>query len=504
MINRGSEWRRWEPHIHTPGTVLNNQFGAGDPWVNYLARLEQLTPKIEAIAVTDYYITDNYEEVLRQHSAGRLPEVQLIFPNVEVRLDVAARSGFVNLHLLVSPEDPDHLTELRRILTRLQFNAYGDRFDCTREELIRLGKLADPAIADNGAALAHGATQFKVNFAQLREVFSESDWAKKNILIGVAGSEGDGTSGVRQAADATVRQEIEKFSHVIFASSPAQREFWLGQRSVSIEELRTRYNGCKPCLHGSDAHDMSAIGQPAEDRFCWIKGALTFDALRQACIDPGSRAHIGTEPPSHAMPSQVISQVEIDSAPWVATPTIALNHGLVAIVGARGSGKTALADVIAAGCDAITEAGWNADEDISPSFLVRAQALIGNAEVKLTWGGGNINTRALDGSDSNGPLTYPRARYLSQQFVEELCSSKGASDGLIREIERVIFDSHTEDQREGAMNFTELLESKTMRFRLSRQREAEAIASISERITEELEKEGLVAALSTQVAQKKG
>lgn len=56
------------------------------------------------------------------------------------------------------------------------------------------------------------------------------------------------------------------------------------------------------------------------------------------------------------------SQVEIDNALWAATPTIALNHGLVAIVRARGSEKTVLASVIAAGGDAITEAGWNADE----------------------------------------------------------------------------------------------------------------------------------------------
>jgi ABC-type hemin transport system ATPase subunit len=504
MMNRGSEWRRWEPHIHTPGTVLNNQFGAVDPWAAYLAALEQVTPKIEAIGVTDYYVTDNYEEVLRQRAAGHLPDVELIFPNIEVRLDVTARSGFVNLHLIVSPEDPNHIDEIRRILTRLRFTAHNDSFDCTRQELIRLGKLADPSISDDHTALAHGATQVKVNFDQLRKVFKESDWAKKNILIAVAGGADDGTSGLRQAADATIRQEIEKFAHIIFASSAAQREFWLGLRSISVDELRKRYDGCKPCLHGSDAHDLSKVGQPADNRYCWIKGSLTFDALRQACIDPGSRAHIGQEPPSHAMPSQVISQVEIDNALWAATPSIPLNHGLVAIVGARGSGKTALADVIAAGCDAITEAGWNADEDISPSFLVRAQTLIGNAQVTLTWGGGSSITRALDGSDSNEPLAYPRARYLSQQFVEELCSSKGASDGLIREIERVIFEAHTEEQREGSMNFAELLESKTMRFRLSRQREAEAIASISERIAEELEKEGLVAALTTQVAQKKG
>src|ERR1035437_4137956 len=372
MVNRGSEWRRWEPHIHAPGTVLNNQFGGGDPWGSYLTTIEGLTPKIEAIAVTDYYVTDTYEEVLRQKAAGRLPGVQLIFPSIEVRLYVAAKSGFVNLHLLISPEDPNHLAEAKRILTRLQFHAHDDRFDCTRDDLIRLGKRADPAITDDRAALAHGATQFKVNFDQLRKVFGESNWAKKNILIAVAGNETDGTSSVRQAADATVRQEIEKFSHIIFASSQAQREFWLGQRSVTIDDLRARYNGCKPCLHGSDAHDQMSVGQPINDRFSWIKGALTFEALRQACIDPAGRAFVGAEPPRHALPSQVISQVEITHASWAATPAILLNPGLVAIVGARGSGKTALADVIAAGCDAITWAARNADDDISPSFLLRA------------------------------------------------------------------------------------------------------------------------------------
>ena len=49
MINRGSEWHRWEPHIHTPGTILNDQFGTTDPWEQYLATLEGLTPTIEAI-----------------------------------------------------------------------------------------------------------------------------------------------------------------------------------------------------------------------------------------------------------------------------------------------------------------------------------------------------------------------------------------------------------------------------------------------------------------------
>ncbi len=68
MLNRGSEWRRWEPHIHAPGTVMNNQFSGPNAWDDYLTALEQATPVIEAIAVTDYYVVDTYREVLRHRS----------------------------------------------------------------------------------------------------------------------------------------------------------------------------------------------------------------------------------------------------------------------------------------------------------------------------------------------------------------------------------------------------------------------------------------------------
>jgi energy-coupling factor transporter ATP-binding protein EcfA2 len=504
MLNRGSEWRRWEPHIHAPGTAMNDQFTGPTAWDDYLTALERATPHIEAIAVTDYYVTDTYEEVLRRKAAGRLPRTKLIFPNVELRVDVAtAKGGFVNLHLFVSPEDPNHLEELQRLLSRLQFNAMQDRFDCTRADLIRLGKKADPRISDDRAALAYGANQFKVNFQKLREVFSESGWAKKNILIAVAGGATDGTSGVREAADQTIRREIEGFAHVIFAGSSAQREFWLGRRDLGPAEIRARYGSLKPCLHGSDAHKLEEVATPFGDRFSWIKGGLEFDALRQACIDPEGRAYVGEQPPRSAMPSQIISHVRIDDADWAATPDIPLNPGLVAIIGARGSGKTALVDVIAAGCDAISPSSWDADENISPSFLARARRLIGEATTTLTWGGGGTVTRLLDGSDANGHMSFPRARYLSQQFVEELCSTKGVSDGLVAEIERVIFESHSQDGREWAIDFAELRDQQTARFQQAREREAEAISDISDRVATEFEKESLVATLTTQVAQKK-
>ena len=46
MLSRGSEWRRWEPHIHAPGTVMNNQFSGSNAWGDYLTELEEnLDPK---------------------------------------------------------------------------------------------------------------------------------------------------------------------------------------------------------------------------------------------------------------------------------------------------------------------------------------------------------------------------------------------------------------------------------------------------------------------------
>lgn len=499
-MERGSEWRRWEPHVHAPGTVLNDQFGA-NAWDDYLQRLEQASPTIQALGVTDYYLLDSYEAVLSHRALGRLPGIGLVFPNIEVRLDVAARTGFVNAHLLINPTSSNHLEEIKRFMGRLDFAAYGDRFHCNRDDLIRLGKCADESIVDDNAALRYGATQFKVSFVGLKQAYKESDWAQENVLIAVAGASGDGTSGLNQAADTTIRREIEKFSHIIFSSSPSQREFWLGQKALGKEAIIATYGACKPCLHGSDAHALNAVGQPAGNRYSWIKGALEFDALRQACINPEGRAYVGEEPPRSAMPSQLISHVRIQDTACFQTSEIPLNSGLVAIVGARGSGKTALADIIAAGCDAIPVAGWDANENASSSFLVRARSLLGEAKATLTWGGGAEQTRPLSHHDSENGVTFAKARYLSQQFVEELCSAAGASDGLVREIERVVFQSHAPSQTDFANDFNELRDQRTLHLKQTRQREELGIAQLSDAISVELEKEASVPTLTTSVQQ---
>ena len=67
-------------------------------------------------------------------------------------------------------------------------------------------------------------------------------------------------------------------------------------------------------------------------------------------------------------------------------------------------------------------------------------------------------------------------QYLSQQFVERLCSAEGGvSDELLAEIERVIFEEHPAEDRLGATSFSELLEIRASRSRLAQDRSREAL-----------------------------
>jgi energy-coupling factor transporter ATP-binding protein EcfA2 len=491
---RGSEWHRWDPHIHTPGTLHEDAYPVADGWERFLHAVESAEPEIRALGVTDYCITRSYERAREAKDRGRLRDCSLLFPNVELRLDTGTIKGnWVNIHLLVSPDDPNHVSELNRFLGRLVFSGFDDKFACTPTELRRLGRCAGGTELDDASALKHGARQFKVSRDNLVETYRAIGWAQGNILIAVSAN-ADGTSGVKEAADATLRAEIEKASHLLFTSSPKQRDFWLGRGRASTGELRARYGGLKPCIWGSDAHGLDRVGNPDEQRLCWIKGQPAFDSLRQAVIDP-DRAYIGAEPPVLAAASQIIDGLSIEMAPWVRTPAILLNPGLVAVIGARGSGKTALVDMIAAGCDSY-------QESVPPSFLARAAEHLAGASVTIAWSAGDPSRRALDAPVSDQPDAYPRARYLSQQFVEELCSIEGMPT-LIREIERVVFEAHPLLERDGATDFDELLDLRVRHHRESRRQQELALEDLSEQIGIELDKSRQVVALQAQVLEKK-
>ena len=98
--------------------------------------------------------------------------------------------------------------------------------------------------------------------------------------------------------------------------------------------------------------------------------------------------------------------------------------------------------------------------------------------------------------------SYPRARYLSQQFVGTLCSIEGIPR-LVSEIERVIFEAHSSLDRDGAIDFQELLDLRAREYRDARGNEEAALATISEQIGVEIEKSRQVAALKVQIIEKR-
>lgn len=433
---------RWDPHIHAPGTLLNNQYG--EDWDNFIQLLLKSQPTPVALGVTDYFSLRGYKEA-RERLSGKLHPL-LLFPNIEIRLTIETKSRQgVNLHLLVSPEDPEHVKLMEEKLASLRFQYLGEQFSCTEDGLRRLGRThrGDPLLADE-AALSEGANQFKIELNDLRRMIASDRWLQRNVLIAVAAGN-DGLGGL--ATDAgfhALREELGRLAHIIFSGNPNDRLYWLGSHPNFSKNGQTP----KPCLHGCDAHRLDAVLNPTNGRLCWIRAEPTFDGLRQTLAEPERRVHIGDEAPSGPNPSEVIRFLRIAGAPWINNIELEFNDGLVTVIGAKGSGKTALADLLALASDAEEEAPGPA------SFLAKAKRLLNGLELEIEWADGS--TQFSPYPKSYGELHEPRVRYLSQQFVERLCSTNGLAEPLIEEIEKVVFSAIPEEDRFECSSFQEL------------------------------------------------
>ncbi|MEW5705149.1 MAG: TrlF family AAA-like ATPase [Pseudomonadota bacterium] len=484
----GSRWLRWEPHLHAPGTLRNDGFG-GD-WDAYFAAITSAKPAPVALGITDYFSLRTYREFQNRRPTS-LGSVSLVFPNVEMRLTVETRRGHgVNLHLLISPEDPDHVVRAEEKLAQLTFEFRRDRLPCTDDGLRRLGR-AQPGNgrADDATALREGANQFKVDLQQLRSLFERDDWVRRNMLVAVAAGN-DGLAGLaRDAAFRAQREELGRFADVVFSGSPGDREYWLGHHPDFESNAQTP----KPCLHGSDAHEIAAVLQPDHDRRCWIKGDATFESLRQTRVEPEHRAHIGAEPPPEAPGAGIIRELRATDAPWLQTPAMALNSGLVTIIGAKGSEKTALADLVALAADA---------QEIDPgpaSFLAKARPLLGSLRVELAWADGEETSNERDSVDWMW-AAEPRVQYLSQQFVERLSSPDDLTEPLLAEIERVVYSAIPDEERLRTADFDELRGLILQDSQASAEHERSAIRKLTDEIAAEQELIRAVPKLETALA----
>jgi hypothetical protein len=459
MFERGAEWRRWDLHVHTPGTAMNDQF-KGD-WTGYLNAIEA-APDVKVIGVTDYMSITNYSRLLKEKQAGRLSNVALLIPNIEFRVTPeTVKAKAINLHLLVDPTAQDHEAQILKAMRNLVFTIDRVKFGCVPEDLVAMGYKHDPSIQDDGAALRHGTEQFKIGFPDFRTWFEGEHWLKTNALVAVANSGEDGVAGLPlNNGFAAVREEILKSAHIVFSANPNDRRFYLGQAGPEKASALQRLGGRKPCMHGSDAHELAKLFKPDMDRFCWVKADCTFEGLRQTLFEPEDRVAIGSVPPVLHDESRVIDSVVIkDASSWFGQQTLPLNRGLVAVIGQKGSGKSALAEVIAA-----TAGSWSDTE--TTGFLARSEHHLDGVEVELAWADGQTTTARI-GVQADGPQ---RVRYLSQRFVERLCAEDHVGAALVQEVESVIFAALDPTETLNASNFAELRSLHTESLRSERER----------------------------------
>lgn len=157
-----------------------------------------------------------------------------------------------------------------------------------------------------------------------------------------------------------------------------------------------------------------------------------------------------------------------------------LNHGLVALIGNKGSGKSALADVMALLGE--TRSHENFSFLRKDRFLSPKGKLGKLFRAKVTWESGATKERPLD----EGPdLTAPeRVKYIPQNYLETICSElKESTDTRFdQELKDVIFSHVAEADRLGKNTLEELIDYQTSETEDSILQIVKKLASLNEQI----------------------
>ena len=344
-MNRGSEWRKWDLHIHTPGTAKNDQYGNSEEiWEQYIEALEKTD--IAVFGITDYFSINNYLKVKEYQRQGRL-QGKFILPNVEMRLlPVTGKGTPVNIHAIFDP-DLDVVDIEREFFRQLKFPYDGATYSCIDSDLIRLGRIVcNNQNLHEEAAIRKGIETFVISYDCLQNVVS-NDFFKGRIIIALSNGSQDGVSGIlKHDGDLQpLRKEITRMADIILSGNPSDIDYFLGNKT-SVAEVIENYRNLKPCIIGSDAHRMDMIGVFPNDRITWVKADPTFEGLKQILFEPKERVHISDVKPDIKFDYNVIDHVLLNTAS-VWNQEISLNQNLNTIIGGRSTGKSTLLASIA-------------------------------------------------------------------------------------------------------------------------------------------------------------
>lgn len=474
---RGSEWRKWDLHLHAPGTKQNDQFRAAagaDMWNEYCRRLHE--SDVQAFGITDYFSADCYFAAVAEYQK-RYPDCsKIFFPNIELRTNYVVNRAEeeVNVHLIFNPFQPDHENRIRAFLGALKITKT-DRSD--RD--VKAGELALTADFESATT-----TREYIRDALIETYGRDADPLDYVLIVTAANNDGiRAKPGAKRKAE--ISDELDKFSDAFFGNV-GNVQWFLG---TSRDEDNSKYTEPKPVLSGCDAHsfdDLDAkLGQVIttyKDGVVldptWIKADLTYEGLKQIVFEPANRVYIGAEPEAERRVrkngTRYIESLHIDCiagyrkeqhGEWFCDERIVLGKELVAVIGNKGSGKSAVTDVIGLLGNSHNQissglAGGKPEELFS--FLNKEKFLKAGCarhfEATLNWHAGEPDKKVLDAqTETHLP---EKVKYLPQKYLERICANI-ADDEFRATLNEVIFRYVRPQDQHGQSNLDDLIKYRT-------------------------------------------
>lgn len=475
---RGTAWRIWDLHVHTPASIVQEYGGNTDEiWSRYLTELENLPEDIGVIGLNDYWFLDGYRRVFDAWRSGRFPNLDAIFPVVEMRLDqfggTEGKLSRVNLHVVFDPElDPDVIQAqfLNALQPRLRLSpeheSLGWQGVITQDSLADLGSKVKESVPEDqlskyGSDLREGFNNLNVSLGDVQNVLS-GPYFKGRALLGVGKTEWADIKWTDQSIAA--KKNVINSADLIFTAFQDANRWKTNVESLRASKVNDRLLDC------SDAHYFADSDQHMRLGACqtWMNTAPTLAGLAYALGEFERRVYVGLEPLALARirknPERFISKVTVKSDSedhQLFDYEVPLNTGFIAVVGNKGQGKSALLDCIAL--------AGNSSRNREFAFLTSTRFL-STTSVKvareyyseLEWATGTTRRAQLPDEHDRAAPVY--VEYLPQAFVERVCNidpATGDADEFERELRVVLFTHIREEQRSGQKTFDALLAQKT-------------------------------------------
>ena len=448
---QGAIWRKWDLHIHTPASIVQG-YGGDTAWEEFFDHLKKLPPEIKVVGINDYYFLDGFKRVMQEHAKGSFPNIEKFFPILEFRIDTFSSAGAskfnkINLHILFDIDDSNFEEDIKSVNEEFIAQIHVSKFHST----ISLSKDNLAKHASDGK-LKTGFSELIPSTDEVLRLLSDKTWSSKTITF-LGYTEWNNLEKGKQ-----IKLYKEHLYSTVNAFLTASEEDAISKKKEVLEVF-----GDKPIFQSLDIHRFDEF----VDYKCltWVKADPTFKGLKQALVEPANRIFIGSTPAAvkhqKENPHLFISSVKFSSSTtgegWFDDiEPILINSGLVAIIGDKGNGKSALADSMG------LAGGYASPKDFS--FLCKTKFLKSSKHkkygVQLNFSDGNSFTKQF--SDARNPSPeVQRVKYLSQSFVNRLCDEVDEGKELQKEIDRVIFSHVPSDQRLGAATLPELIDIKS-------------------------------------------